>query len=163
MINRRLELCDGIVASFDDEKNVYICNVAWLGRDIEIWLSASDYNDNEIKSLKLTFEKFWNERQSLLAASQNDIKERVIPYIAKKRDSNEYSLFSEVSADDFDADYWLTSVYIVSDLDGDYGEVQMNFYKDGNEDNDENFLVSRDLYSGYLTFYVDSFIISDDI
>ena len=137
--------------------------MTWLGREIEIWLSASDYDDYEIKSLKITFEKFWNERQSLLAASQNDIKERVIPYIAKKRASIEYSLFSEVSADDFDADYWLTSVYIVSDLDGDYGEVQMNFYKDGNEDNYENFLVSRDLISGYLTFYVDSFPISDDI
>ena len=163
MINRRLELCDGIVASFDDEKNVYICNVAWLGREIEIWLSAGDYDDDEIKSLKLTFEKFWNERSSLLTASQNDIKERVIPYIAKERASNEYSFFSDVSADDFDADYWLTSVYIVGDLEGDYGEVQLNFFKDGDEDNGENFSVSRDLRSGFLTFYADYFMISDDI
>ena len=102
MFNRRLELCDGIVASFDDEKNVYICNVAWLGRDIEIWLSASDYDEYEIKSLKITFEKFWNERADLLKASQNDIREKVIPYIASKRAAKKYSTFPDVSVDDFE-------------------------------------------------------------
>ena len=164
MNSNRLELCDGIVASFNEEHNVFICYVPWLGRDIEIWLSAGDYDDvEELDNLKRTFEKFWNDKSSLLTESQNDIKEKVIPYIAKKRVTDKNSFLPDVSADDFDADYWLTSVYIVSGFEDDLGEVQMNFYKNGDEDSDENFMVNRDLTSGYLTFYVDYDLISEDI
>lgn len=164
MFNSRLELCDGIVASFNEEKNVYICHVAWLGREIEIWLSSGDYSDvSEINSLKMTFEKFWNEKVDFLTISQSDIKERLIPYIAKKRASDKKSLYREVSEDDFDAEYWLTSVYIIGTIDEAYGEVQMNFYKNGDEDLFESFFVSRDIDSGYVTFYFDYDIIADEI
>ena len=159
-----LELCDGIVASFSEEHNVFICYVSWLDRDIEIWLSAGDYDDvEEIDNLKRTFEKFWNDKSSLLAESRNDIKEKVIPYIARKKVADKYSLLPDVSSDDFDADYCLTSVYIASGFEDDLGEVQMNFYKNGNEDSDANFMVNRDLTSGYLSFYVDYDLITDDI
>ena len=164
MINERIELCDGISAAFNYDNNVYICYVAWLGRDIEIWLSAGDYEDSaEIDSLRKSFEKFWTERSSFLTASQNDIKEKVIPYIANKRAADKHSTLPEVSVDDFDADYWLTSVYICSGFEEELGEIQMNFYKDGDEDSYECFWVSRDLSNGDLTFYVDCDMITDDI
>ncbi|MBR4994098.1 MAG: hypothetical protein IKY04_07585 [Lachnospiraceae bacterium] len=164
MFTEKIELCDGIVAIFNEERNVYICCAAWLGRDIEICLSAGDYDDeSEMDNLKRTFEKFWNERADLLKASQNDIREKVIPYIASKRAAKKYSTFPDVSVDDFDADYWLTSVYVLSGFDEDFGEIQMNFYKNANEDIFDCFFVSRDLNNGYLTFYVDGEIITDDI
>ena len=163
MFKNKLELCNGIVASFNEKQNVYICYVPWLGRDIEIWLSAGDYEDDiEVCSLVKTFEKFWNDKVQLLTASQVDIKERVIPYMVKKNASLVIPWYKEVTADDFDADYWLTSVYVISDVGGGIGEIQMNFYKDGDEDND-SFFVSRDLESGFLTFYVDTEIIADNI
>ncbi|MBR6404270.1 MAG: hypothetical protein IKS48_12885 [Eubacterium sp.] len=163
MFNDRLELCNGIVASFNDERNVYICYVPWLGRDIEVWLSAGDYEDDiEIRSLEKTFEKFWNDKSQLLTASQVDIKEKVIPYIVKKNASLKIPRYKEITADDFDADYWLTSIYVLCDVGGGIGEIQMNFYKDGDEDND-SFFVSRDLESGFLTFYVDMDMITDEI
>ena len=159
-----LALCNDIVASFDNEKNVFICFIPWLGRKIEIWLSSGDYDDeSELNNLKLSFEKFWNEKESLLLASQNDIKTRLIPYIRHKRETDKKSLYREVSEDDFDADYWLTSVYICSGYEDEPGEIQMNFYKDGDEDCYECFFVSRDLSSDFLTFYFDFHMITDDI
>lgn len=159
-----LALCNDIVASFDNEKNAFICFIPWLGRKIEIWLSSGDYDDeSELKNLKLTFEKFWNEKESLLSASQNDIKTRLIPCIRNKRKNDKKSLYREVSEDDFDADYWLTSVYICSGYEDEPGEIQMNFYKDGNEDCYECFFLSRDLSSDFLTFYFDFDMITDDI
>ena len=159
-----LALCNGIVASFSEDKNVFICFIPWLGRKIEIWLSSGDYDDaSELNNLKLSFEKFWNEKESLLSASQNDIKTRLIPYINHKRETDKKSLYREVSEDDFDADYWLTSVYICSGYEDEPGEIQMNFYKDGNEDCYECFFVSRDLSSDFLTFYFDFDMITDDI
>ena len=164
MYNERIELCNGISAVFNYEKDVYICRLAWLGRDIEVWLSSGDYEDEpEIENLKLTFEKFWNEKGSLLTASQNDIREKVIPYIHRERATNKYSVFPDVSADDFDADYWLTSVFICSGFEEDLGEVQLNFYKDCDEDSGESFFVSHDLSSGNVTFYVDCDMITDNI
>lgn len=155
MFSDRITLCDGIVASFSDEHNVYICYVPWLGRDIEVWLSAGEYNDeSEIDSLKKTFEKFWSEKNKYLSAGQNDIKEKLIPYIAKKRSTDKKCYYRDISADDFDAEYWLTSIYIVSGIDG-LGEVQLNFYKDGDEDSYECVFIGRDLESGYLSFYID--------
>lgn len=163
MFRNSLDLCNGFVASFNEERNVYICYVHWLGRDIEIWLSAGDYEDDiEVSSLVKTFEKFWNEKGQLLTACQNDIKERVIPYVARKNASSKVTWYPEVTADDFDADYWLTSVYVLCEIDGGIGEIQMNFYKDGDEDND-SFFVSRDLESGFLTFYVNMDMITDII
>ena len=164
MFNKRLELCEGIVATFNVEHNVYICYVPWLGRDIEIWLSAGDYDDDtEINSLKKTFEKVWIERNQFLATSQADIKEKLLPYIAKKNSSSKEHIYPNVTADDFDADYWLTSIYFIAGFEGGYGEIQMNFYKDANEDNFDCFYISRDLETGYLTFYVDTDIITDEI
>ncbi|MCQ2502936.1 MAG: hypothetical protein MJ084_04255 [Saccharofermentans sp.] len=163
MFNQRLDLCDGIVASFNEEQNVFICYVHWLGRDIEIWLSAGDYNDDiEINSLVKTFEKFWNEKSQLLKASQNDVKEKIIPYVVKKNASSKTPWYPEVTVDDFDAEFWLTSVYVLCEVDGGIGEIQMNFYRNGDEDND-SFFVSRDLESGFLSFYVDMDMVTDKI
>ena len=67
-----------------------------------------------------------------------------------------------MTVDDFDAEFWLTSVYVLCEVDGGIGEIQMNFYRNGDEDND-SFFVSRDLESGFLTFYVDMDMITDKI
>lgn len=164
MFENRIDLCDGITASFSSENNVYICFVPWLSRKIEIWLSAGDYDDpGEIDSLKCSFEKFWNDRTNYLTLCQNDIKDRLLPYIYEKKKSGKRPYYPDVSADDFDADYWLTSVYILSSFDGDLGEIQMNFYKEGNEENSESFFVSRDFDGVNVSFYVDMDMVTDNI
>lgn len=151
MFNNRLEMYGGFVAWFDEEKNVYVFNVPWLGRDIEVWLSSGDYEeDTEIEVLKKSFEEFWTNKEKYLNLAQNDIKETLLPYIATHDSGMAFLPYPKVSEDDFDAEYWLTSVYVVAD--SRMRELRFNFNKDDDDRHDGELSVTRDVDSGYLSF-----------
>ena len=151
MIKDQIEVYGGFKAWFDEEKNVYIVNVPWLGRDIEVWLSNGDYeDDNEIEILKKTFEEFWTDKEKYLSLAQSDIKEKLLPYVATHDSGSEFLPYPKASVDDFDADYWLTSVYIIADSFG--RELQFNFHKEDDKYHDQGFSVRRDLDNSHLSF-----------
>lgn len=152
MVRRTIELINGFKATFNEEQNVYELKVPWLGREIDIWLSSGYYEDAaEMDCLAKAFERFWNEKQDLLRMAQDDIKDKLIPYISEHESPMKFLPYPKVTRDDFDAEYWLTSVYIVAMTDT-YNDVQFNFNKFDDENHYEELSVNRDVYSGYISF-----------
>jgi len=150
MINDQIEVYDGFKALFDEEKNVYIFKAPWLGRDIEIWLSSGAYEDEEdMKCLLEKFEQFWTQKETYLSKGQIDIKEKLLPYIATHENPIGFP-YPKVSADDFDADYWLTSVYIIADKYG--ADAQLNFNKEDDYLGDDQLSVVQDMNGDYVSF-----------
>lgn len=151
MFKEEIELCNGVTAIFSDSDNVYLCSVPWHSRSIEVKFSTGKYSDEaQIEGLKATFERFWNNRETFNSDAQSDIKENLLPYIATHESSFELLPFPKVSEDDFDAEYWLDSVYILYS-DGD-AEVQMNYDKDGDELHSGELSVRISLDSDYRTY-----------
>ena len=151
MIRNTIELNDGFKATFDAEQNVYKLKVPWLGREIEIWLSAGDYEDEEeLDCLTRAFERFWTEKKELLRMAQDDIRDELIPYISEHESTIKFLPYPEVTRDDFDAEYWLMSVYIIAMSDSD-NDVKFNFNKE-DENPGKELSVTRGMESGYISF-----------
>lgn len=133
MINNRIELCDGLTGFFDEIRNMYVVKVPWLGRKVDFWLSSSDYESEEnIEGLKKAFEVVYNGRDNYLAKGKSSIREKLLPYIASYEPEDEILSYPKVSIDDFDADYWLTDVYVQGGFGMD--SVQFNFNPEDDED-----------------------------
>ena len=152
MIKERIELCDGLEACFDTERNLYKVVINWLNRDIDIWLSTSNYHDeNEVAGMIASFEKFYNDKENLLARGQNDIKENLLPYIAEHESPEELLPYPKVLPDDFDADYWLTDAYVIGGIDQ-YIDVQLNFNRYDDEDRFEELSILRTLNNNSVEY-----------
>lgn len=158
MYDSKIELCNGFTAYFNVDENVYFCNVPLLGREVRVKLCGGDYDETEIEGLKTLFDRFWNDKDNIFKQGQKDIKEKLLPYMAKKKTNGlfDYPIMSE---DDFDADYWLTLVQIAyaEDL---WNEVHLFFGKPDDEEQDE-LCVVRDLDTGRVTFVAGSLPIDD--
>ena len=153
MIENKIEVYGGFVATFDEERYTYKFFVPWLSRNIEVWLSSGDLEDEkEMDHLKKTFERFWVDKDKYLKMGQDDIKSKLIPYISTHKSDIPHLNYPKVSPDDFDAEYWLTSVYISAMTDS-YTDVQLNFNKEDDELNLDELSVRRDINTGYLEFY----------
>lgn len=149
MFNNRIDLCDELTGFFDEDRNMYMVSIPWLGRKVVFWLSSSDYaSEDDIAGLKKAFEVVYRDRDAMLAKGKKYIRERLLPYIASHESDNEYLSYPEVSVDDFDADYWLTDVYVMGGFGMD--SVQFNFNP---EDDDER----------YSEISINMFLDDDDI
>ena len=144
--NNRIELSDGIYA-YCGEGETYICNVAWLGRDIEVSLySCEEDFDAQIETIKKAFENFMTNKSDYLKMCQNDILEKLLPY-----EENDVEADLKISADDFYADYSLSGVYVMTG-EG-YNEIQLTF----SNENDDVICVHRDLDSGNIMEFFDGY------
>ncbi len=152
MIKDKIELCDGIVAIYDEERTMYKAVVHWLGRDIEVWVSSDPYESEEELNYSIkTFERFWLDRDKYLKMGQDDIRDKLLPYIAEHEAPNGILPYPKVSPDGFDSEYWLTSVYIIA-LENFYTDVQLNFNKEDDEFGDSELSVKRDLNTGDVEY-----------
>ena len=152
MVKSSVELCDGIVAKYNEERTMYEAKVKWLGRDIELWLSSDpSESEEELEFTVKTFERFWTEKEKYLMMGQVDIKEKLLPYIASHKSLTGIIPYPEVSSDDFDAEYWLTSIYIIA-LEGFYTDLQLNFNKEDDEFGDGELSIKRDLDTGHIEY-----------
>lgn len=154
MFRNKIELCDNLTAIFNEDRNMYLVKISWLGREIPVYLSTGFYDeDDEVEGLIKAFELFYEKKSELLKKSQNDIKELLLPYIATHEPKEGYLSFPKVTLDDFDAEYWLIEVAVLggSDLDSD---VDFYFDKlDNKEASDEMLSVYRNIDGDYLDFY----------
>ena len=133
MINNRIELCDGLIGFFDEFRNMYVVKVPLLGRKIEFWLSSSDYESEEdIEGVGKAFEIVYNGRDEFLSNGKNCIREKLLPYLASCDPDDDYGSYPKVSVDDFDADYWLTDVYVLGGCGMD--SVRFNFNPEEDEE-----------------------------
>lgn len=150
MNDSKLELYGGFTAYFDDEENAYMCKVPWFAREVSVRLSGGDYDEVENEGLKRLFEKFWKDRDNIYKKGKEDIIEKLLPYMAEKK-TNGFFNYPILSADDFEADYWLTLIQIAY---GDelWNEVHLFFGKLDDEDQSDELCVKRDLYNGHVSF-----------
>ena len=146
---KKIELCNGAIASFDEDKNIYLGYIPWNDDYIEVELSSDEYNENKIEGLKRAFETFWNERERFVEEGKRDIKEKLLPYTIKHNSLTEIKLYPDVSIDAFDADYQLTGIVILFTF---YSEVQILFNKADDLERYDELNVMRDLESGYISF-----------
>jgi hypothetical protein len=156
------ELCNGTIASFDEDRNLYVCHFSWLDNDIEVLFSSDEYANDNINGLKRLFEAFWTDRDNWVEFGKNAIKNKLLPYIAKQSSSVELSLYPVVSADMFDTKYHLTGITVI--WTGCSDEVKLSFNNEEDMDHYDELSISRYPESDYITFEAGFFpILSDDI
>ena len=145
MINERIELCDGNVAFYDEDEDLYVCRLAWLGREIKVRLYSDEGStEAEIEAIKKAFEKFYTNKKDFLSTCQNDIVEKLLPYMAETYSPSNFLSAPPISEDDFYADYSLSEVYI-STLEGEK-DIQLTF----SAENGDIICVRRDLDNGNI-------------
>ena len=150
MINERIELCDGNVAFYDEDDGLYVCRLAWLGREIRVRLYSDEGSaEAEVEAIKKAFEKFYINKKDFLSTCQNDIVEKLLPYMAETYSPTAFLSVPPISEDDFYADYSLSEVYIGT-LDGDK-DIQLTF----SAENDDILCVRRDLDNGNILEFFD--------
>ncbi|MBR5973562.1 MAG: hypothetical protein IK020_00090 [Clostridiales bacterium] len=162
MFNNRTELCDNLVGYFNEERNMYEVQVPWLGRKVVFWLSSGDYDDDhEMDCLKKAFETVYNRRDDFLTMAKTNIREKLLPYIASHEPSDSFLPYPKVSVDDFDADYWLTDVYVLGDS-CDMDEVQFNFNPEDDEERFSEISALISLHSGRIDYFVGYVLVNED-
>lgn len=146
--DNKLELCDGMVAFYDREHDSYICNVKWLGREIEVMIYSCEASiEARIETTKKAFENFIANKNDYLKMCQDDVINKLIPYEDNKEDAE-----LKISVDDFYADYSLSDVYLMTG-DG-YEEMQLTFRS---ENDGDVICVHRDLDSGNIMEFFDGY------
>ena len=161
MIDSRIELCDGLIGFFDEFRNMYVVKVPWLGRKVEFWLSSSDYESEEdIEGLKKAFEIVYTGRDEFLSKGKNCIREKLLPYLASCDPEDDYVSYPRVSVDDFDANYWLTDVFVFGGFGMD--SVQFNFNPEDDDERSDEIGVNIYLDSYQVEYYAGSNPIADD-
>ena len=151
MINERIELCDGNVAFYDEEERLYICRLAWLGREIRVRLySDEDSAEADVEAIKKAFENFYANKKDYLSTCQNDVVEKLLPYIAENYSPDDFLSVPAISEDDFYTDYSLSEVYIGT-CEGER-DIQLTFSTENEED---IICVHRDMDSGNIIEFFD--------
>ena len=151
MIYERIELCDGNVAFYDEGERLYICRLAWLGRKIKVRLYSDEGSaEAEVEAIKKAFETFYVNKMDYLSMCQNDIVEKLLPYIAENYSPTDFLSVSPISEDDFYADYSLSEVYIGT-FEG-TNDIQLTFSTENEED---IICVHRDMNSGSIIEFFD--------
>ncbi len=150
MFDERIELCDGNVAFYDEEERLYICHLAWLGREIRVRLYSDEGSaDADVKAIKKAFETFYVNKKDYLSRCQNDIVEKLLPYMAEHYSPTDYLSVPPITEDDFYADYSLSEVYIGT-LEGDK-DIQLTF----SAENGDIICIRRDMDSGSIFEFYD--------
>ena len=149
MNNKDIELCNGSVAYYDETNDRYECKIHWLGREITFKLWCDEERLDELKD---KFEQFWTAKEKWLSTCQKDIKETLIPYLPEA-EPDPLLDYPKLTADDFDADYWLTTVCIYQFVD-DFN-MQLDFCVDADMDSLDWISVNREFDSDQVIFYVD--------
>lgn len=159
MSDSKIELYGGFTAYFDEEENAYLCKVPWFAREVNVRLSGGDYDEVEIEGIKLLFEKFWKDKDNIYKRGKEDIIEKLLPYLAEKKTSGFFH-YPILSADDFEADYWLSLIQIAygDDL---WNEVHLFFGKLDDEEHSDELCVARDFDNSNVSFYVSGWPIND--
>ena len=145
----KLELCDGIVADYDSDRDCFFIRVKCLGKKVDLELFALEEDDvAELENLKNTFKKFWEQRDQLLELSQKTIKDTIIPNINRKIElkkdkpapkpkkiviSNVQQFpkptYPDITVEEFEKDYRLTTITVSSGCDYKFGDVTLRFEK----------------------------------
>ncbi len=147
----RIELGDGIIAILG-ENDIFSCIIAWLGREITVELYACEVDSNEgVESIKRAFDKFWNNKSVFLKQYQNDIIEKLLPYIAENESPASFLPYPKVTEEDFYADYWLSNIYIMTN-EG-FDEMQFFFNKTDGSEEDNCLSVNRYLDNGDIVSF----------
>ena len=171
----KLELCDGIVADYDDDRECFFTRVERLGEKVNLELFVLEDEDvAEIENLKQTFMKFWRQRDQLITRSQDAIKEKIIPDINRKKELKkdppdpkpkkivirnvpqfEKPTYPDITVEEFQKEYRLHTITVSSGSDYKYGDVILDYRK--GDDSSDGITVRIDLSNEDVDYCIKGF------